>query len=662
MTKSCMRKLMMAAAALAVGAAGASLSGPLHAQVPTLADAPDATRLNESAPFRMAKDDVLFRAFGESMTVGRFEDLVRYTPPAPLARPGVIQTKLADATADQVREAVRIHIRNEAMRRQAEEHGLENMPVDPDELARALVTASQLTWIDEVGLYDSLDISEDDVRERYEEVKEETYRQEEQLTLRHIFFSTYEIYEVIEGDTLESIAERITGDASAVDRILSAETRRPRIEEVETEQGENLPPRALRAGEELMVPGGPEKLNEVRAVAQAAFDRINAGEEFTDVAAEMSETGGSQRPIILRPERDEKPMIPEVLEAFHELENGGVSEPFQTRHGFQIVKRVAYRESGFTPFESVEAALRGQIENERRQQMYDDLMAELWEQTEVIELNEDLLARVFDDTTSEDEVLFEIDGVLYPVSSYRRDYGQRLDADSSLEERRAVMINQPIIQRTLLEEDINRREVRGTEVFRQRVRALENQAYAQAYAGFKAREYEPEISDEKIQERFAQMEPALRNRPSLDLWRISIDLPLGGIIDDDWIERRTRELEDRLADVSTVEEFEALARDMSTDNLADEGGRIGRVGQSAEDGLAGRLIQDGRTNRPTEVVRGTNNVRAYWVGEIYRDSIPQLENHRETIVNQIANQMRGEFYQRFQDEALDGVDYEILIP
>lgn len=649
----------MAATVVAIGLAGAPTS-PNAFVAPAHAAAADTA----AGGFSLSQDDTLFRAFGEEVTAGEWEAIVRFNPPPALQAVGQPFIKLADFSDEQVREGVKHYLRFEALRRQADAD--EDFQLGANELLdieQSAVFAAQITWFEEKGMLEDVEISEEDVRARYEEVKDERFAQTEQLTLRHMFFSTYENYVVEEGDTLESIAETISGDASLADNILSPETRRARAEATTDAEGNEVPPRALRAGEELMVPMSAERAQAILDAARDVHQRLVDGEAFADVAAEVNELGPGRpnRPIVVQPARQDQPMLPEVVEAFHALEDGTFSEPFRTRHGYQIVKRVNYRPEGHRPFEEVREALAGQLVGEARQEAFQQILEDLWAENESIVVNRDAIMKGFDEEGANEEI-FRIDDVVYSGTQFRRDYINRLDEDASFEERRAALVNQPIIQRTLVNEDIRRLGIYDSELYHARLRMMENETIANTFVGAKARSHDPGITEEQILERFEEMKPSIEARPSVDLWRLRIAAPLGMVVDDQWHNNTIRELQERLAEITTSEQFEALARELGTDEYAADGGRIGRVDNRWGGGTANRFIVTGETQRASEARRTSDGVEVYWVGDVYETTIPNLEHVRESIVSQLGNAARARYYEELLENALDGIDHEILIP
>lgn len=227
-----------------------------------------------------------------------------------------------------------------------------------------------------------------DLDDLYEQTKETTFKVKEELRLRTIFASTYEEYTVKEGDSLESIAKAFGSDTSALDKILSFETKRPRTEDVEKpgpkgpEAPEEkiditkLPPRPLVEGEKLLVPVRGEKEANAKKKIEAAYAALESGKEFMEVAKEFSESERKGELMLIRPEDNQQPIMPEMKEAFMSVADGGFSKPIRTKHGFQIVFREKYTAPGYTSRADADAKLKATFGLKQREQLIEAFFQE----------------------------------------------------------------------------------------------------------------------------------------------------------------------------------------------------------------------------------------------------------------------------------------------
>lgn len=134
----------------------------------------------------------------------------------------------------------------------------------------------------------------------------------------------------------------------------------------------------LMPGEEALSPAELAQAVEAkRQRAAEAYARLQAGEDFEAVAEEYSESGGEEHPeergvsmaavtqddgLYMRGRR----IMPEMEEAIQSLEPGEFSSPFETTHGFEIVKLEAHTPAGVLAFDEVRERLARQLGRDAR--------------------------------------------------------------------------------------------------------------------------------------------------------------------------------------------------------------------------------------------------------------------------------------------------------
>ncbi len=210
---------------------------------------------------------------------------------------------------------------------------------------------------------------------RYYDEHREDFRRRFQFSMRHIFLGTYRRYVVAEGDTLESIAERVAGDLSRLPDIRSdLGMREPRW--VPPEERATRPMRPLQVGEPLLVPMNEAEADEVRRRLETILEQLKEGKPFEELAAAHSEAEAGGQEIGPLP-AGTRPMIEELLQAARETPPGQVSPIFRTKHGFQVIQVTEKREEGYSPLETVTAAIRLRLNEERRAALDQALAEEL---------------------------------------------------------------------------------------------------------------------------------------------------------------------------------------------------------------------------------------------------------------------------------------------
>ncbi|NAZ37731.1 peptidylprolyl isomerase [Rubellimicrobium sp. CFH 75288] len=114
-------------------------------------------------------------------------------------------------------------------------------------------------------------------------------------------------------------------------------------------------------------------LVETEEEAQAVLDRLEAGEDFADLAAELSTDTGSGRQGGNLGWFGPNTMVPEFEGAVAALAPGELSAPTQSQFGWHIVRLEETRERPVPPLEEV----RGEIEARLRQEAIEARLAEL---------------------------------------------------------------------------------------------------------------------------------------------------------------------------------------------------------------------------------------------------------------------------------------------
>ncbi|NQU41969.1 peptidyl-prolyl cis-trans isomerase [bacterium] len=193
------------------------------------------------------------------------------------------------------------------------------------------------------------------------------------FSIRHIFVSAYESVETQEGDTLEGIAERIGGDPALVERILiDNDAKSPRAPGYLS--GDRTAIKPLEPGEHLLVPLSEEGRKAKRDRIAEARQRLEAGDSFTSVAMEYSDNA-TKGEVIQGIQQSGRPVLPAILEAVESTPEGGITDIFETRHGYNIMAVVQKNPERVKPLEEVRIAIVQNLKQRKR----DDLIREMLE-------------------------------------------------------------------------------------------------------------------------------------------------------------------------------------------------------------------------------------------------------------------------------------------
>lgn len=127
---------------------------------------------------------------------------------------------------------------------------------------------------------------------------------------------------------------------------------------------------------QILVRELPRSAEETEALARKAFQRLGGGEDFADVAAEMSEGPYAGEGGLWPPQRRGE-LIADVEARALDLETGETSEPFRTPLGWHIVKLEERREAGVRPFSEAQQEIGEILLGFKRNQAKADLIIEL---------------------------------------------------------------------------------------------------------------------------------------------------------------------------------------------------------------------------------------------------------------------------------------------
>lgn len=181
--------------------------------------------------------------------------------------------------------------------------------------------------------------TQEEIADYYEKIKP-TFFQPASFTIRMLLLQTYEPYVAQEGDTLESIAQQVTGDPKAAANIRSDAPGRPlRLDPLKMAK-------PLAPGEKLLAPMSKERMEEVRARLEAILKDVRATTDtherelkFTAAAKKYDESGlnGEITTPLPTGTKQNKPPLTEIVKAVDATPAGQVSAVFQTKHGYQAV-------------------------------------------------------------------------------------------------------------------------------------------------------------------------------------------------------------------------------------------------------------------------------------------------------------------------------------
>jgi parvulin-like peptidyl-prolyl isomerase len=397
------------------------------------------------------------------------------------------------------------------------------------------------------------------------------------------------------------------------------------------------------------------------------YTELQNGGDFRELADQYGENPTKGDQLVVHPARDDKPLLEEMREVFDSLEDGEVSEPFRTKHGWQVLRRDAYREAGYTPLERVRVTIENAMRNERREEKFMAIMNDLWEDYEGLNINEDVLARAGEEEVA-DEIIFQVDDYKFTGSQFDQQFGDEITEDTTLEERRALLAKLPTIQQLLVNEDIDDRGLAETEAWENASSRIEDVYLSEVWLREQLATELFEPTEEAISDKFEDSREQLESMPALRLWQITVTPEIEEGMSELEVAEATQqaidELNAELEKVASRADFESLAKQISEDAFARVGGAIGLKSQRFRDGLGRQLLLSAEENTvagPFEDPE-TNEVTAYWVGEKTERGEVTIEEYRAELEQAVTRDLMEEYREEMQESLLEEAGFELLMP
>jgi parvulin-like peptidyl-prolyl isomerase len=492
---------------------------------------------------------------------------------------------------------------------------------------------------------------------QYEKNKER-YKISFSFTMRHIFLSTYRDYEVKAGDTLESIAQTVIGDDKAVERILSKATKRPRSGSEDGKPHDAFQP--LIEGEILLVPMNAKETNAIYERIVALHNKLKDGADFKALAEEQSEAGNKGDEITVTPSA-ERPMLPEIIEAVRTTSEDAFSQPFQTKHGWQIIQVVRKTEEGYRPFEEVKSGLYQREHNTRARDSAQSYINKLFEESPLLKIHPEALGS----KAKPEDVVARVGDVTYTVQDMLLDSLDKGTTPTTVAELRDLLKNVGRVFQPILLDDAKRKGLDKAPRVSREMQLLESRMVAQAYAESIVEKRLADPSEETIAEYYETNKERMFKQPrKLELYVISTrpDVPVNvdAAIRAKAVEEQKKNMEAWKAGIKDLETFKTVARQHSIVKK-EEGGYVGQVTTSFDGGIAGALetLQPRQLTGPIEA---HNKLYLLWAEDIIPEKIQPLDEVRDRVKQMIRHETRRSTMESLRNEIVGAANFKSLLP
>ncbi|MCX7767212.1 MAG: peptidylprolyl isomerase, partial [Candidatus Sumerlaeia bacterium] len=386
-------------------------------------------------------------------------------------------------------------------------------------------------------------------------------------------------------------------------RILSAETKEPRY--VKPEERDQKPFKPLAPGERLLVPMKKEEKQQVYEKIKKIYQELQNGADFDDLAQKYSQVerpGEVIGPIV--PEKSEKPVLPELVEAAKKTDEGKFSDIIETKHGYQIIKIVSKQEKRQTPFEQVKHRIISQETFKSRREYADNYLKDLLKKSPLVKTYPEVLA---DDKASTSAVVAEIGAEKITKLDFERKLARYIANKATAAEKLEELFRLPEFIRTVLPVEAKKLNLDKEESYIKAVTQMTIDMYANAYL---QKKYQTEIKmdDEELKKYYKENLDKFTTPKQYKLRQILRKIhpqvyTLPAEEKEKLVQERIKELQEIRAKIKSVEDFAAMAKEYSEDPATkDKGGEVGYVPESYQKGFDGRLqqLKPGEVSEPFE--------------------------------------------------------------
>ncbi len=565
--------------------------------------------------------------------------------------------------AEQREAFVKDHFFMDLLAREAEEAGFDKEAKTKDllDMIRGQILASR-AYIKEVR-EKIPEPAEEELKQYYEDNKER-FTQPFTFKMRHIFISTYKSYETKEGDTLEGIAETISGDPKMVEFILTNdEVKQERYVKPEDRQDKVYQP--LEPGEKLLVPMTSTEQAGVKKQIEQIYADLKNGADFLETARKHSQSGENSGDLIgpIVPSRDKKPMLPEVLEAIKKTPSGQFSEIVKTKHGYNIFKVEEKKEERLVPLDEVRDNLRRALVNERAKDFSNEALIRIVKETPGITVNENVFS---DDKASSDAVIISVgDKAKFTLADYKSRIPEMTRSDFKNDRERLLSVITsrqmilPIMSQFAAHKGIDKDPEFVKQYEQARIQNLAESWLRQITASV------AQPSGEAMKKYFEENKDRYKMQRQVDISIIGLRFREFGVEQTE--EQRTariaenkKVLENHLPNLKTREDFENLAGEISQDATRNRKGAVGFVTSGYRNGFGGRLetIKRDEIIGPVEQDDFVYLVRC---NDVQDEKMRTFEEVQSNLEMDLSAEMRARFLDEKKSGLFEKAGFEMLM-
>lgn len=502
------------------------------------------------------------------------------------------------------------------------------------------------------------EVADEEIKKYYDEHKEQ-FLEPFSFKIRQIFVSTYVPYEVKEGDTLESIAEKISKDKEMVKLILTDDDQK-KTRWVDPKDREKELFKPLEKGENLLVPMSAEDKEKAKIKALSIQKELKAGADFIKIAEKYSDgiNPGEESGLIIP---KNKPVLPEIEKAVKETKVGDVTDIIQTKHGFSILLVTEKKDENYQSFDKLKEPIKNMLAQEKQKNYFIEKLKDGIQTSTRIKLNKEVL---MNDSAKADETILSIGDFSYKAEQFTKDFPIESRKEAGTYEKRleALFRNFEVRKEILnaLADDAN---FINSEDFKKKSTYYIAKFLVPKYIDDKVKQEIPK-SDEKLKEFYEANLDKFKRPKEMELRQLGLK------IGDDISrmkkadkEKRVEELKNKLqnikAQVKDKESFEELVKKYSDEkDYKEKGGFIGKVPASYRGGFNG-MFERMKENTVSDPVELGNYVYLYFATDVKESYTPNIDEIKTQVENAYIVQEGKKFKEKYYEKILKENNFEL---
>ena len=412
----------------------------------------------------------------------------------------------------------------------------------------------------------------EEIRAYYEE-NEEAFKAPVAFSVRHIFVSNYQEVVTKPGQTLESLARDVSGDVSAVDLILVDNgPKSPRAPGYA--KGNRATIKPLEPGERLLVPVSEETRKKNLEKIRQAKERVEKGEEFEKVAREVSD-GSNPGKLIPWLGTNGRAILPEIREAVRKTDQGAVTDVFETRHGYNIMKVEMKAEQPPVPFDEAAQQIAKVLRDKKLNEMMDAYATRLYE-SPMLEVDYDKFA---DPATPDGAVVVKVGATEYTNKQVQMPMAGAVRKDMPHSQIMRLLRVNARIQNDLFALEARKKGLNKTVRYRMRVAGAVYMSYLETYLEqLRRKAIREDISPEEAKAYFESNRSAFAMPPKVTYFELAARIPTGsdGKPAPDGVNEATARLAGWVRNVQNRQELQQAIAEHSEDKASKARGGLVR--------------------------------------------------------------------------------------